>query len=285
MSKLRRFLYTLCSRVASCGKSSAVQTVLFMLAIVWLCSHQYINVSTFEWKMRGTYFSESSLLAENANIGFNTEASRNSILLSQEYQQIPSNEKLKWLDQKMLSASPGRVHTYRHVFYKKSLSLRRSSVSSSSAGSSAGSNKMTRRENVYGILEPRVGANRNEAIVLMAKHRANVNNHNGEEENHSGPDGVGILLSFLQYLSEQTWLSKRIIVVMVDGGTDSNGWDNGLDIGVQRWIEDYTSGQLNMTCGAIRGAILLDVAPGKILLSLCCYLLEKALSIYRTLPR
>ena len=70
------------------------------------------------------------------------------------------------------------------------------------------------------------------------------------------------MLSLLRHLSAQRWLSKRIIVVMVDGGTDPNGWDGGLDLGVQRWIQDYTSGHLPQTGGALRGAVLLDVAPG-----------------------
>jgi hypothetical protein len=57
-------------------------------------------------------------------------------------------------------------------------------------------------------------------------------------------------------------LSKRVVFVMVDGGTDPNGWDGGLDLGVKAFVQDYMRGRLEKTAGAVRGAILLDVAPG-----------------------
>ena len=260
---VKRGLSYATTKILLLGKTSTCQCLLFLLGLFWLCGHQYINVSTSEFKMRGTYFSEASLLSENAQIKFQGDQAKVSIALSQEYLGLaPSSfaTKMNWLDRQLQQANPGRIQTYRHVFHTPSVEL------------NASRTPTYRRENVYAILEPRVGANRNEAIVLMAKHRAGVDIATRTTATtaataaaaSSGPatGGVGLLLSLLRHLSTQRWLSKRIIVVMVDGGTDPNGWDGGLDLGVQRWIQDYTSGHLPQTGGALRGAVLLDVAPG-----------------------
>ena len=39
-----------------------------------------------------------------------------------------------------------------------------------------------------------------------------------------------------------TWLSKRIILVIHDGGSDRDGWDYGMNIGAKRWIDMYMQG-------------------------------------------
>ena len=284
---VKRVVTYILSFLLRIGLHSTTQILLFLIGILWVCFHQYICASTSELKMRGTYFSESSLLSENAEIMFNFDNVQEVMNLSQQYQQIGQaaaaaaaadassstttfGEKMDWLDSAMRNASPGRIRTYRHVFHHADVSV---DTTDTTTPSTKRSRSSQRRENVYGILEPRVGANRQEAIVLVAKHRASSPASApapAPATSARGPDGVGVLLSLLRHLSEQRWLSKRVVVVMVDGGTNPHGWDGGLDLGTKKFVDDYTSGRLERTAGAIRGAVLLDVAPGMCVCQVFC---------------
>ena len=64
--------------------------------------------------------------------------------------------------------------------------------------------------------------------------------HNSAIE--TSPSGVAFGFALLQELQKVTWLSKRIILVIHDGGSDRDGWDYGMNIGAKRWIDMYMQG-------------------------------------------
>lgn len=186
---VKRLVTFLFSILLKLGLTTTVQLLLFLIGLIWLCCHQYLCLSTTEFKMRGTYFSEAALLTESARISYNLENANEASKLSQEYNKLETfATRMNWLDNALQNASPGRVHTYRHLFQSRSLDFD-ATVRSTSASD------LSKRENVYAILEPRVGANRNEAIVLVAKHEAS---YETTRRTGNGPNGIGILISLLR---------------------------------------------------------------------------------------
>ena len=207
---IKRLIQYLLHLLLRIGMTNTAQIILFFLGLLWLCCHQYICLSTSEFKMRGTYFSEASLLSESAEFTWTSKHAKDAYDLSEEYRLLflkkSSNftERLNFLENTMEWSSPGRIQTYRHVFYSKSVQFDSSATKTKTTMTTMSKEndqneergdekrRRKRRENVYGILEPRVGANRNECIVLVAKHNAR------EKSLRQGTSGVGLLLSFLQ---------------------------------------------------------------------------------------
>ena len=64
--------------------------------------------------------------------------------------------------------------------------------------------------------------------------------HNSAIE--TSPSGVAFGFALLKELQKVTWLSKRIILVIHDGGSDRDGWDYGMNVGAKRWIDMYMQG-------------------------------------------
>ena len=61
-------------------------------------------------------------------------------------------------------------------------------------------------------------------------------------------------------IASEKWLSKNIILVAVDGGLSSHGWDGGFHEGMRNWLSAYTHGDIP-TAGMIMSAIILEMSP------------------------
>ena len=210
--------------------------------------------------MRGTYFSESALLPEHGSTGYSTDDARFAVELSHNFSRLPRDDvrrRLNWIRSQLHLADPGRIKTYEQPISVAQMHTQQKRVPS-------GRN----HTNIFAVLEPRVGAMRSEAIVVVAKHRLHSSSTQGtqdplgSDEVREMPGGVAVVLSLVKYLAKQKYLSKRLVFVFCDGGSETEGWDGGMDLGVREWIRAYVGGEI-VTAGQIRAAILLDIRRGE----------------------
>ena len=231
------------------------QACLFVLGACWALLHQWFCASTGELKMRGVYFSEAALLSEHSKIAFDTADARLAVDLSHTYSTLPTTTgaggRLAWIREQLHIADPGRIRTYVQTFQARPVQA-------------GGDSEL--RTNLYGVLEPRVGTTRNEAIVIMAKHLAYQDTsgneeHLGDNADKASAGGLSLVISLARHFARQKYLSKRVIFVFCDGGSDPHGWDGGMDLGAREWIRAYVDGEI-ATAGQIRAAVILDMQRG-----------------------
>ena len=163
----------------------------------------------------------------------------------------PCSDVIEWVN-KTMSDVLGIDNTYIHHFQEKD---RRPL--------SPGDSPSFNRKNIYGILYPKRAADRKEIIVLTASYStlyrylddttsttttttttpsSSYNNIAHNDLIEKSPSGVAIGLAMIKELKKVTWLSKRIILVIHDGGSDRNGWDYGMNVGAKRWADMYMVG-------------------------------------------
>ena len=236
--------------------------MLCFVFFLWTFLHPLVSITTWEMKPRGTFFDENSLLPHSSPVDMTENIVREATLIHQSYideiryvapkgsrmqrQYTPNGcglfqvvnrsscaNVIQWLKKTM--ADYGMIARVQN--FPSSSVLRKQPLLNSTLS----------RQNVYVILHPKRGADRKETIVLSASFgtmdRIVVGNDMHNDKVKRSPSGIALGLSLLLYLSQAQWLSKNIIFVAVDGGSDPNGWDFGMNLGAKAWIDEYMEGK------------------------------------------
>jgi hypothetical protein len=232
---------------------------LYTFALLWTLLHPLISVTQLEQHPRKIFFDENALLPHSSPAYKIEEITSLSKKFQRSFTESTSKFKnhvksvarnkpgsslifrehtLSWLNQSLyrIGLQP-QIHRFTEIDRRPGQSL-------SAVGKA--------RQNVYAILQPKGAADRKETVVIIASLTAVSDMIEGNRVQSRSymqmhPSGVAIGLALMQVLSQAKWLSKTIIFVAVDGGSNRSGWDFGMDLGARAWVNMYVKDRCKHT--------------------------------------
>ena len=240
----------------------------YLLGIAWVFLFPVACLSTGELKCRGTYMSENALLSRHATTFFDRAASntahaysaaleaqgaafaaadvaadaaesgRGGGSLSTERQ--CREGRLAWVAEEMNALGMDVHHHHRRG------RGRTGDASSSGSKGAEGAEGAEAPSLLYGVLKPKVGADRKEAIVLVAHLDCPAPGDptyptygvasGGGAGSRAMPSGVAMVMSTMRLMRRVSWLSKNIIVVIAE-----KSWNDDrdfVDMDLRAWIDE-----------------------------------------------
>ena len=250
-----------------------VWVLAYLLGIAWVFLFPVACLSTGELKCRGTYMSENALLSRHATTFFDRAASNTAHAYSAALEargaavtaadaaadaaesvggggSVPTERqcregRLAWIAEEMNALGMDVHHHHRRG------RKRTGDTSSSGSKGAEGAEGAEAPSLLYGVLKPKVGADRKEAIVLVAHLDcpapgdptygvASGGGAGSGAGSRAGsrvmPSGVAVVMSTMRLMRRVSWLSKNIIVVIAE-----KSWNDDrdfVDMDLRAWIDE-----------------------------------------------
>ena len=196
----------------------SISWILSILSLFWICLYPLLTISTGEWKPKGTYFSENALLPRVALPLSSQRLEQQVRTLATSFAQAENQSEalMSYLH------NQSYLEVYTHEF-------------------TTDDKKGT---NVYAILRASARADGKESLVLVAnpQDRSNPGPSNPEEGELSRGTSVTLALVVMHYLSTVKWLSKDMILLLPDEGTQKAA--EGISISSDIFIFIYIQIQI-----------------------------------------